>query len=472
MEYSHYQEKFYDNAENGVGHTLLEAKAGSGKTTTIVEAANRIDPSWKTSFVAFNKSIATELSTRLPSNVRSSTLNSMGYRNILYADNAVKVEPNKNRYIYRKFGFRADLETPTVNLVSFAKTTDQEYPDFRFLMKHFDMYIEDEEDEQLVIEQAGVVLAESNRDRKMIDLDDQVYMPALGYFRLYKNDALFVDEGQDLNSAQIAMIIRSIKQSGRIFVVGDRNQSIYAFRGADLEAMDRIKRELSAYELPLSICYRCCKAVVREAQAIVPEIEWAPSAIEGVVKHEREKYLLDRVAIGDNILCRTNAPLMHTALILISRGLKAVVRGRDIGKSLKQLITKVQRTYIADTLTRLLLALREYRVVETPKLVAADKPHMAATLDDQVESILALSSGVQTIDELYIRIETIFSDADEGIVLSSIHRAKGTEANRIFVIHPEFIPHPMARTPWAKQQELNLKYVAITRAKQELVWVH
>jgi superfamily I DNA/RNA helicase len=59
----------------------------------------------------------------------------------------------------------------------------------------------------------------------------------------------------------------------------------------------------------------------------------------------------------------------------------------------------------------------------------------------------------------------------EGTLLSSIHRAKGLEAKRVFILRSDLLPHPMAKSEWAKGQEKNLSYVAKTRAIETLVYV-
>jgi len=80
-----------------------------------------------------------------------------------------------------------------------------------------------------------------------------------------------------------------------------------------------------------------------------------------------------------------------------------------------------------------------------------------------------------TAADVVAAIERIFTDDKngKGIMLSSIHKAKGLEARRVFVIRTKDapMPHPMAKTEWARKQEYNLLYVAITRAIEELIWV-
>jgi superfamily I DNA/RNA helicase len=86
--------------------------------------------------------------------------------------------------------------------------------------------------------------------------------------------------------------------------------------------------------------------------------------------------------------------------------------------------------------------------------------------------VYAFCENCQTKKEVIRAIEKMFVEDDtDGIRLSSVHRAKGLEADRVFILCPELMPHPMAKTDWAKAQEQNLRYVAITRAKHLLAYV-
>ena len=57
------------------------------------------------------------------------------------------------------------------------------------------------------------------------------------------------------------------------------------------------------------------------------------------------------------------------------------------------------------------------------------------------------------------------------MITSTIHKAKGLEKDNIWILRPELMPHPMAKSAADKQQEINLCYVAITRAKKTLNYV-
>ena len=96
-------------------------------------------------------------------------------------------------------------------------------------------------------------------------------------------------------------------------------------------------------------------------------------------------------------------------------------------------------------------------------------------MQDRHDCLLAFAEGAATVDDVTRRIEAVFTDDrnGKGIKLSSIHKAKGLEAKRVFLLEPHgaTVPHPMAKTSWQREQEMNLRYVAITRAIEELVYV-
>jgi superfamily I DNA/RNA helicase len=96
-------------------------------------------------------------------------------------------------------------------------------------------------------------------------------------------------------------------------------------------------------------------------------------------------------------------------------------------------------------------------------------------LADKTECIEALCDGLDRADQVVSRIQVLFQDVNKTtaditsyVLLSSVHRAKGLEAKVVRIIRPELLPHPMARLPWQKEQEMNLKYVAETRSLEVL----
>lgn len=306
---------------------------------------------------------------------------------------------------------------------------------------------------------------------------------------------------------------------GRIIAVGDRNQAIYGFRGAHHGSMDELKDRFHCVELPLSISYRCPRAVVERAKAWVPQIEAWEGAADGYVGESGtdwkavsklpswEQIITDwselrHFAPGDVILCRLTRPLVALAFVLIRNRIPCRVLGRDIGQGLTSLVKRVckrARLEAQDDLGAFETALDEFSAHESEKLRQKGKQAELGRLEDQVATIRIFmqaeggtdgldrsASGTgdarglagaqaETVADLIADIERMFVDngqARAGVVLSTVHKAKGLEWDRVFVLDaPEFMPWKWARQDWELQQEQNLMYVAATRSKRELRYV-
>jgi superfamily I DNA/RNA helicase len=84
-------------------------------------------------------------------------------------------------------------------------------------------------------------------------------------------------------------------------------------------------------------------------------------------------------------------------------------------------------------------------------------------------TLLFIAEMSKDMYELKRKISEIFTDKIEGIVLSTVHKIKGLEADRVFIIRPDILPMQAIKS-WERQQEKNLEYVAITRAKNILIY--
>lgn len=247
------------------------------------------------------------------------------------------------------------------------------------------------------------------------------------------------------------------------------HNSIYGFAGADANSYDKLASiNGQAIRLPLSVSYRCAKAIVLEAQRYVPSISYAPNAEEGKVDINS----LTTIREGDWILCRNLKPLIQAYLWLIKNKIKCKIRGKDIAENIVNLIRKTG----AKTLDGLMNALEIERNKLLDKLTkkGVRKPSLhpkMEVLEQKQEVIAFLSDEVTSVDGLIKLLEGIFSDDTDGILLSTIHKSKGLENERIFFICPELIPSKYATQDWQIEQEYHLKYVAITRAKKELIYV-
>ena len=250
--------------------------------------------------------------------------------------------------------------------------------------------------------------------------------------------------------------------------VGDgilTHNSIYGFNGCDEKVMEFIQKIPNTTVLPLTTSFRCSQAVIQKAQEIVPEIKARPDAPVGSV---REGNVLEEAESGDFILCRTTMPLIELFFQFLTQRKKAIIKGSDIGVHLIELIGKINN--IEALITFWEGELKTYRQELKNEGILNPIEHSGyATLEDKVNTLLFLCRISDSILDLKYKINSIFTDEIQGIVLSTVHKIKGLEADRVFIIRPDLLPMQVSK-PWQAIQEKNLQYVAYTRAKLDLIF--
>jgi hypothetical protein len=302
--------------------------------------------------------------------------------------------------------------------------------------------------------------------------DDYVYDISVdGCHDFYANGVL-VHNCQDLNPCQHELVMRLAPQA-RVVVVGDDRQAIYGWRGADHQSLDTLRDRLAVgmtvAEKRLTVTRRCPQAVVRLAQAIVPDLDHLRDAPEGSVGAVPDDRWMEEARPGDMVLCRTNGPLVSACFQLLRDNRRAFVRGRDIGKGLLALIARLRKREVRD----LVVAASSHLAREVERANALPNPGpVIQAVQDKVSCLLAMCEGADTVDEVRHRVCTLFSDLseDNAVLLSSVHRAKGLERDHVIILRPELLPGPWAKRPADQLQELNLAYVAATRARERLTF--
>jgi len=489
MRYSPQQLAFIKELREGSGSICLQAVAGSGKTSTLVAAVAELPSHLKITAAAFNKKIAVELAQRMPEHVVCKTMNALGHgawMRVLQG-RRVRLDTGKTFNICKKYwDSRVGMPAGVLRLVALAKSHGlvpagaprnpktvlmEDTPEsWGWLIDRFQVDLNDQEAE--AIEGARRVLVDSIHAAFMgeIDFNDQLYMPVVYGAPFFKNDVVLVDECQDLSAIQRQMLRMMLKPGGRLIAVGDPHQAIYGFRGADAESVKNLVMEFNCLEMPLSVSFRCPKAVVAEAQNWVSHIEAAPEAPEGVVEHW-SSYTAEAFTKDDVILCRNNKPLVSLAYKFIRAGVGVTVLGREIGQGLISLIKKQNAESVDDLVNKL----DAYMIREIRKFEEQGKEDRAAAVEDKVGTIMVIIDHLpersRSVPGLINTIEHLFADKSSRLTLSSIHKAKGLEWDRVFWLDANLVPSRYARLPWQIEQERNLGYVAVTRAKKTLVYI-
>jgi len=499
FEPSHYQQSIFNFIKNEKGSAIVDAVAGSGKTTTIVEALKYTSQFDKVALIAFNKHIKEDLEAKVSGRIIVRTVNALGFAALIkHLGRKPNLDSRKVATIIREldipFPIRKGYGNAVKTMVGLAKSmgivpkdettkymtipmedTDKNWNDL--IEKHQITFYDEEGKEvdgvferETAITLARTVLLENIKDLTIIDFDDQIYLPVIMGANARQFNFLFVDEAQDLSPVQHELVKQSLKpRIGRLIAVGDKSQSIYGFRGADTKSLERIQRTFDCTRLPLSISYRCPKSVIREAQKIVPHIEAKAGAEEGSVE-DLGPYKVDMFEKEDLVLCRCTAPLIKLVYNLIIERIPATIIGREIGANLIKRIKALNPKSIDE----LLVKIEKWHKKITHRKLTLDPEADLSFYDDIKDSIVvfATHSRCESINDLIDDITSLFSDSKKGVILSTIHKAKGLEADNVYILNKYLMPMRYAKQDWEKEQEKNLEYVAITRAKKKLMYIY
>lgn len=467
-------------AENlhGPHNLLVQACAGSGKTTTMVWLAGMIPQHMTVLALSFNKSIADELARRMPAHVRSATMHSVGFGMIRKSLGKVRLDDKKLRnlidthpgVIVHQNGMRAGITSDLLAVVPLVQDTMVDPANLSMVGAVAEVAGRVLECPEKSLPLVESIVQASDKMQGYITFSEMIRHPVVHDYAPDYHDIVMVDEAQDLNSAQHALLRKLVRPGGKIIAVGDRFQSIYGFRGADPRSMDRLAADWNMRELPLDVSYRCAAGIIAEAQKIVGEDTIRPreGAEAGSIESETLDRLPEAAQEGDMILCRCNAPLVPVALRILKMGKKAQIRGRDIGSQLSALVRRSKAATVAD----LLAFLADWKSDRVQKLVAAKKSETAIqAVEDQADTLAAIAEECSTPAEVLEKLGELFDDQRAGVCLSTVHKAKGLEADTVWILGPELMPAPWAKNASEQEQERNIHYVATTRAMRRLVRV-
>lgn len=482
MKLDRYKQAVLETYLNTTSNIFVNATAGSGKTTMLLRLLEAT-PSYKESlFLAFNKSIVNELESRVMGRGEVKTIHSKAYSTLLRNKKCrFKLSKWRDYSICKKYlNFSEKLDDKGVNArimnisriwnlirVNLLSINDMEGIQQACLRWDIDFDLSYYEDMKKFVEK----IEEETNGLKVqsldIDFTDQLYLtwkyiPETLY---QKYDVIFCDEAQDLNPLQRELILRMLKPNGRLVVCGDYSQAIYGFQGSSVDSFKAFENMPNTVSLPLSISYRCPRKVVEYARQYSENIEACDDAIDGVVRPGT----IEEVRAGDYVLCRNNLPLVESFIKLLKNGKKSLILGKDYGDGLLRILLRVET--VRD-LINLLYEKREELKEKGVNNFSANEAYVS--LLEKVEILKILFAEAGSMMKVRGMVEDIFSDDEnkENIILSTIHKSKGLEADKVFLLgFHELIPSKYATTELALYGEKCLQFVAVTRAKKELIFI-
>lgn len=493
FEPSQYQKDILQFAHEGVGNGFINACAGASKTTILENIIYQVPSSKKKLFIAFNKSIVEEMNNRIDSSVEN--LNIVTYHSLGYS--ILKENFRNNNFIVNVEKYSTYLRNNILTLSSYGEINSigssyTQYLRNIILLIDYSRYYHASNLIAIknVAEKYGlnILRDECIITKKMldwgrnnineIDFTDMVWLVNELNLTTKKHlyDIILVDEAQDTSVMQQNMTEICKKRGCRVFAVGDTNQAINVWCGADTEAVEKFKGDnVKVFTLPIS--YRCPKRVVEMAKKYSDNIVASENAIDGEIRYNVPLSMPDN---NDMVLCRNTAPLIEYYLTLLRYNKKCYIKGsEDIYNILYSLITSTNATKIDEECNYsdgLFPKLYEMLSNNISKLISCGYTEEDATMHkssldiyDNICAIRVLSENLSTTEELLNKLAIIFKDeSNEGIMLSTIHKAKGLESDNIFILSPSLLPNKYAKKEWEKLSEQHLIYVAYTRAKKTL----
>ena len=296
-------------------------------------------------------------------------------------------------------------------------------------------------------------------------------------------------------------------------------QSIYKFAGSDTNSLNALRKTFNTKELPLNICYRCPEKVIRLARTIVPDIEWNEKREDkGKVEVIEKRDLYKFIDKDSMILARLNSDLLDVyKQFVFDKNIPVKFKNLDLVNKIKKDIYDCIDFYIRNYNKDLNIEVelkealkenpnlnRDEKVKELMKQKSEDENRVKCKRNYNIDYLKRCLNDYQfygsftfkeDIFHQYLQIINalidIFKKENSSIyvkdfkmfvndflkgnlnndvaILSSIHMAKGSEADKVFIVdYPEFPYEFKDQSDEDKQQERNLQYVAITRAKKEL----
>jgi len=297
---------------------------------------------------------------------------------------------------------------------------------------------------------------------------------------------VLVDECQDLSTAQRTLVEKYLigENTNSIFV-GDPAQAIMGFAGSDYSSFDAIA-ENADHNLSLTVNFRSTHKIGDVVRTLVPDFKTFKGAEEG--EPIRNSGFHD-IQDGDAIIARRNRDLSELFKELIQRGVPCFIVGRVISHAQMEEIVSIWRkgkktSPSSVSIKSLLQQLSKEVSLRTEKLKKRGASESAINQDAQIEKLTTYSlivdaiasvggGRIRTEKDLSMAITQFTSSSDpKAVKLISGHRCKGLEFDRVHIYKREdFGKSRPGSTEEQTRQETNLKYVALSRPRKELLYL-
>ena len=345
----------------------------------------------------------------------------------------------------------------------------------------------------------------------VIDFTDMLYITywklerkewEVPYYNLYTN--IMFDEAQDASSIQLNLLKYIKRKGGRYIFILDKNQAIYSFAGSNSLSYSLIPKMFAPIkEFDLPICYRCPSSHLKQVNRLfnIPILP-RDDAPKGKIYHIEKEDILSKIHEGDMIISRKNKWLGSVIVDLAKAGKPIQIEDKEMVASIKKIVEKNKnstakglRKDLKEEVTKysqerakknsqLLEAVQENNVEEVVTAIDDNKKidnynfilgilkeYLKKNPNATKDNFAAYISNLLNTGDNKTSKSNVFAPKTKPIRICSVHKAKGLEAENVFVLNEGRVCFDFRNSKEQNQQEKNLSYISYTRAKNNLYLV-
>jgi len=471
---------------HSTGNIKINAVAGSGKTTTVIEYAKARPQNSKILYLAFNKSVKLEAINKFTekglTNVKVETAHSLAYKDIVF----------RNDYKVRHQGFKTCEVAELLNLKGNGEK-HAEYIIANHINKFIAYFCNSDKRKVQELDYLEIVtdikakkfvttfydyierqtrLLLSKMDKGEIEITHDFYLKKFQLSNPTLNfDYILFDEGQDASPAMLDVFL---KQKATKVIVGDTHQQIYGWRHA-VNSLEKVAFK----NYHLSTSFRFDQDIANLGMEI---LQWK--------SHLDDFKPLSIIGKGVNESRNATAVLARTNLGLLLKAIEYVTDRRDVKHIYFE--GNINSYTYADEGASLYDVLNLYngkrqmikdRLIKQMKDVADLEDYIEKTEDVQLGLMIEIVKEYgNEIPSIIKKIKAKHVEKDEKekaeLIFSTVHRCKGMEYDAVHVVNDFITEEKLLKLKTESKEaevniskineEINLLYVAVTRTKNLL----
>nr|pir probable helicase - fission yeast (Schizosaccharomyces pombe) [Schizosaccharomyces pombe] len=480
----------------------VKAFAGTGKTKALLEFA-KSRPKDKILYVAFNKAAKEDAELRFPFNVKCSTMHGLAYGAILAQADLPQAKLERQlsnstiasllslQVAFPKANRKNNPGTPSASLVAshimftlnrFMHSTDWQLG-FRHISKR-SLEVTKLSKEKLLAYTKKLWSLIVNFEYTHAPLIPDAYMKLLHLYEFpnifSKYDYILFDEAQDFTPCMVDLIYR--QKHARIVIVGDAHQCIYGFRGANACAFNE-NLYPSTKQLCLTKSFRFGNSVAKYANFLL-SLKGENVKLKGV---QNDHAYWSSASNPNNvsgafrffphtIIFRTNKELILQSIRLsvsLPKEIPIAILGSMRKKAFQLLRSGSELAHGQRPSHPKLKDFSSWGEFEVHVKNSAEEDAELALVYDMADELFS-ESFLSRLDNCEKRLMDSKDDGDNGIILATAHQSKGLEWDNVQLgndFRPKFDSVSFSRIGSSRylQEEINILYVALTRAKKRLI---